>query len=125
MKKSILAFTSLLVLGGSPLIAADPKADADNSKKNERDRSSETKTPQDQSNDPADVKLAAAIRRAVVKDDGLTMTAKNVKIITAGGQVTLRGPVQTAEEKKKIEHHAQAAAGKGKVTSQIEVKAAH
>ena len=29
-------------------------------------------------------------------DDSLSFTAKNVKIITVGGKVTLRGPVKSA-----------------------------
>ena len=59
-----------------------------------------------------------------MKDKSLTMTAKNVKIITAGGQVTLRGPVSSAEEKMKIEKLAKTAAGEKKVDNQLEVKAA-
>jgi len=109
-----------------PLLAfsafAEDHKDADNTKKNERDKSSETRTPVDQSNAPEDLEITKNIRHAVVQDKSLTMTAKNVKIITAGGQVTLRGPVKTAEEKKKIEDFAMAAAGKDKVTSEIEVK---
>lgn len=122
-KRILLALTSVAALS-LPALAADEKADADNTKKNERDRSGEMKTPGDQSNSPEDIKLAADIRRAVVKDDSLSMTAKNVKIITAGGQVTLRGPVNNAEEKMKIEQIAKSAAGDGKVIDQLEVKAA-
>ncbi len=47
-----------------------------------------------------------------------------LKIITAGGQVTLRGPVNSAEEKMKIETLAKSAAGNAKVDNQLEVKAA-
>lgn len=105
-------------------VAADEKkSDADNTGKNERDRSGQTKTPGDQSNAPEDVKITQSIRQAVIKDKSLTMTAKNVKIITAGGQVTLRGPVNSAEEKMKIEKLAKAAAGDAKVDNQLEVKA--
>ncbi len=103
--------------------AADDKAtDADNSRKNERDRSGKTVTPGDQSNTPEDLKITQAIRQAVIKDGSLTMTAKNVKIITAGGNVTLRGPVNSAEEKMKIEQLAKSAAGAAKVDNQLEVK---
>jgi osmotically-inducible protein OsmY len=102
---------------------ADKSPDADNSKKNERDRSGETPTSGDQSNSPEDLKITQAIRKAVVKDESLTMTAKNVKIITAGGQVTLRGPVNTEDEKMKIEKLAKSAAGAAKVDNQLEVKA--
>src|SRR5438045_5826207 len=69
---------------------------ADNTAKNERDRSGNTKTSGDQSNSAADIKLSADIRRAVVGDGSLSMTAKNLKIISANGVVTLRGPVNSA-----------------------------
>ena len=123
-KHILLTLASVFALSLNGLAADDKKPDADNSKKNERDRSGETKTPLDQSNKPEDLKLTKTIRQAVVKDDSLTMTAKNVKIITAGGQVALRGPVTTAEEKSKIEAHAKTAAGNTKVDNQLEVKAA-
>ena len=97
----------------------------DNSGKNERDRSGETKTSGDQSNSSQDTKITADIRRAIVKDSSLTMTAKNVKIITTGGVVTLRGPVNNSEEKTKIEQLAAAAAGGAKIDNQLEVKESH
>ena len=104
-------------------IAQDGAADADNAKKNQRDRSGETQTSGDQSNSSADVKITSAIRRAVVADDSLSATAKNIKIITANETVTLRGPVKTAEERTKIEQLAQSAAGNAKIDNQLEVKA--
>ncbi|MEO6751264.1 MAG: BON domain-containing protein [Chthoniobacteraceae bacterium] len=124
MKLSTLILTSVLIL---PLWAAaddgKPKA-PDNSGKNERDRDNKTLTPGDQSNAPADIKLVATIRQMVVKDKSLSSTAKNCKIITTAGRVTLRGPVNTAEEKATIEAHAVMSAGKDKVDNQLEVKAA-
>jgi hyperosmotically inducible protein len=103
-------------------IAQDTPA-ADNTKKNQRDRSGETKTSGDQSNSSEDVKITAAIRRAVVGDHSLSMTAKNVKIITANGMVTLRGPVKSDAEKAKIVELARSAAGNAKINNQLEVKA--
>jgi osmotically-inducible protein OsmY len=103
-------------------IAQDTPA-ADNTKKNQRDRSGETKTSGDQSNSSEDVKITAAIRRAVVRDHSLSITAKNVKIITANGMVTLRGPVKSDAEKAKIVELAQSAAGNAKIDNQLEVKA--
>jgi osmotically-inducible protein OsmY len=103
-------------------LAQDTPA-ADNTSKNQRDRSGETETSGDQSNSPEDVKITAAIRRAVVGDDSLSATAKNVKIITADGTVTLRGPVQSDAEKAKIAELAQSAAGNAKIDNQLEVKA--
>ena len=103
-------------------LAQDTPA-ADNTSKNQRDRSGETRTSGDQSNSSEDVKITAAIRSAVVKDDSLSATAKNVKIITADGTVTLRGPVKNEAEKTKIAELAQSAAGNAKIDNQLEVKA--
>jgi Predicted periplasmic or secreted lipoprotein len=97
---------------------------ADNTAKNERDRSGDTKTSGDQSNSAEDIKLTADIRKAVVGDGSLSMTAKNIKIISANGVVTLRGPVNTAAEKAQIEKLARNAAGKAKIENQLEVKPA-
>ena len=98
------------------------KPAADNTAKNERDASGDTKTSGDQSESPEDIKITAAIRRAIVADDSLTMTATNVKIITADGKVTLRGPVKTAAEKSKIAELAKKNAGKATIDNQLEVK---
>ena len=95
---------------------------ADNSARNERDRQSQTKTPLDQSNTKADTQITAAIRRAVMHEDSLSMTAKNVKIITENGVVTLRGPVKSAAEKTKIGELAMANAAQAKIDNQLEVK---
>ena len=100
MKKITLTLFCLSLFTLSAIAQDTP--DADNTGKNERDRSGETQTSGDQSNSQDDVNITAAIRRAVVKDDSLSTTAKNVKIITANGMVTLRGPVKTDAEKTKI-----------------------
>ena len=125
MKRTFLSLVSALALTIPVLAADETKADADNTKKNERDRSGETKTPGDQSNAPEDLKTTQAIRQALMKDEALSMTAKNIKIITSGGHVTLRGPVKSAEEKTKIDKLAKSAAGHAKVENQLEVKTAH
>jgi len=95
---------------------------ADNTAKNERDRDTTNPTPIDQKNNQADIDITAKIRKQVV-DTKMSVNAQNIKIITQGGQVTLRGPVETADEKARIEEIAQSVAGPGKVDSQIEVAA--
>jgi hyperosmotically inducible periplasmic protein len=122
MKKITVSFLCLSAFAVSAI--AQEAAPADNTAKNERDRSGDTQTSGDQSNNSPDIQTTAAIRRAVVADSSLSMTAKNVKIITAGDTVTLRGPVNTAEEKTKIEQLAQSAASNAKIDNQLEVKGA-
>jgi osmotically-inducible protein OsmY len=93
----------------------------DNTEVNERDDNSSTKTPIDQNENQADVDITAAIRSRVV-DTKMSVDAQNVKIITQDGRVTLRGPVDSAEEKTKIEEIAHDVAGADRVDSQLEVK---
>jgi hyperosmotically inducible periplasmic protein len=121
MKGIILALASLSVVSLTAL-AGNEKAKPDNTAINERDRSGETKTSGDQSNSSADLKTTQAIRQALMKDGELSMTAKNIKVITANGHVTLRGPVNTAQEKAKIDQLAKSAAGGAQIDNQLDVK---
>jgi hyperosmotically inducible protein len=105
--------------------AAAMSAPADNSAVNARDRSAQTTTPFDQPNDKTDIKLAAAVRRAIVKDKSLSMSAHNIKLVAAGGVVTLRGPVDSAAEKARIETVVQGIAGVSRVDNQLDVKTQH
>lgn len=93
----------------------------DNTGVNERDRDRGAVTPMNQNNDQADLDTTQAIRKAVMADDSLSMTAKNVKIITENGVITLRGPVKSMAEKRAIEAEARSAAAGRKVDSQLEV----
>ena len=103
-------------------VAGDEKTNPDNTAINKRDRSGETNTSGDQSNSSADLKITQDIRSALMKDGDLSTTAKNIKIVTAGGQVTLRGPVNTAREKTKIAQIAKSAAGGAQIVDQLDVK---
>jgi len=86
---SLLASTFLVPAGiGTSFAQANPNTAPDNSAVNQRDRDQQNLTPIDQSNKPEDVKMTREIRRAIVKDDQLSMDAKNVKIITVDGAVT-------------------------------------
>jgi len=94
---------------------------ADNTAKNERDTEHDSVTPGDQGENATDLAITQAARQAVVAEDSLSMGAKNAKIITVGGVVTLRGPVESADEKKKIEALARQAAGVKRIDNQLEV----
>jgi hyperosmotically inducible periplasmic protein len=122
MKRTILTLACLSAFSVAALAADDEKAKPDNSATNERDRSGDTKTSGDQSNSSADLKITQAIRQALMKDSELSTTAKNIKIITASGQVTLRGPVKTAQEKVKVDQIARSAAGGAQIDDQLDVK---
>ena len=97
--------------------------DVDNSRQNVRDRNDATLTPGDQGNSPADLEITQKIRKALVIDtSGYSVTAKNIKIITVNGKVTLRGPVKTDAEKAGIVTLAKSVAGDANVEDQLEVK---
>jgi osmotically-inducible protein OsmY len=114
-----LVTVGVIALSAGSAFAAD--VPADNSGKNVRDRADSTLTPADQSSAPADVAITTNIRKAVVADPNLSVNAQNVKIITVGGVVTLRGPVKTAAEKENIGAKAQKVAGVTKVDNQLEI----
>jgi len=59
---------------------------------NARDRSDLTLTPGDQGSSDSDRQITAEIRRAITANDQFSTEAKNIKIITINGKVTLRGP---------------------------------
>jgi hyperosmotically inducible protein len=102
--------------------ATQATTDADNSRVNRRDRSGSTLTPKDQGPSDADRKITRDIRQAVMNDSALSFTAKNVKIITIDGKVTLRGPVKTEAERSAIEAAARKVVGNGAlVESQLEL----
>jgi hyperosmotically inducible periplasmic protein len=94
---------------------------ADNTGKNIRDRGGETVTSGDQSGSKPDMNITQEIRKAIVADKDLSMNAHNVKIITTDGVVTLRGPVNTPEEKANIAAKAKQVAGVNRVVNQLEV----
>jgi len=99
--------------------------DVDNTAQNVRDRNDRTLTPLDQGNSKADVDTTARIRKEIVAGKDLSVNAKNVKIITANGRVTLRGAVTTEDEKRIIGEIASRIATADNVDNQLEVKRAN
>jgi hyperosmotically inducible periplasmic protein len=102
---------------GSQSAAVEP----DNTGRNVRDRNEATKTPGDQSENEADRTITQNVRKAITADDSLSTNAKNVKIITNDGTVTLRGPVKSEKEKADIEAKAKQVAGVKSVDNQLEI----
>ena len=98
-------------------------SNADNSARNARDRDTNSLTPGDQGSSNADIEITKKIRQAVVSGtNDYSMTAKNIKIITTNGKVTLRGPVNNDGEKTGIEGIAKSVAGDENVDNQLEIK---
>ncbi|HKX12792.1 MAG TPA: BON domain-containing protein [bacterium] len=125
MKKTLL-LALLATLAGSTAWAAGSTTEAvpapDNSAINARDTKGGPLTPENQSEKPEDRELTRKIRQAVMGEKDLSMTAKNIKIITVDGVVTLRGPVNTVQEREQIVSRALALAGNGNVNNLLEVK---
>lgn len=94
---------------------------ADNTTVNKRDRNEQTLTPLDQSNTKLDREITQAIRQSIVKRNFST-NAKNIKIITQDGEVTLRGPVDSSSEAEKLAELAKAVPGIKILNNYLEVK---
>jgi osmotically-inducible protein OsmY len=97
--------------------------DADDTARNRSDRETGDAVAMDQGNSNADIETTARIRQAVVSGtNNFSQLAQNIKIITREGDVTLRGPVDTAGEKDAIVAVARSLAGPSNVVDQLEVK---
>lgn len=121
--KNLMLLLAVTALSAGAAQAADKTVPANNSAINERDRSSQTLTPGDQSQSKGDLELAAKIRRAVVDHEGLSTDGQNIKIVTINNAVTLRGPVQDNAERVAIEKTVRAAAGDtATIDNQLELK---
>jgi len=74
---------------------------ADNSATNRKD-GTDALTPLNQGSSEEDVKETTAVRKAVIADASLSINAHNIKIITQNGRLTLRGTVDTAAERERV-----------------------
>jgi sporulation protein YlmC with PRC-barrel domain len=104
-----------------PYFTTNATTDLDNRAFTARDRSTNALTPLDQGNSKADVSTTAQIRKEILAGKEMSLNAKNVKIITINGQVTLRGRVNSEEEKRLIGKIADRIARSGNVNNQLEV----
>ncbi len=123
---TLLLLSVALIIGCSKNRSEDKQVsqavvEPDNSGRNVRDRNDQTKTAGDQSESEADRTISQNIRKALTADDSLSTNAKNVKIITNDGTVTLRGPVKSEKEKTDIEAKAKQVAGVKSVDNQLEI----
>jgi hyperosmotically inducible periplasmic protein len=120
-----LAALAFPIVVGTPLAthaqdqASPPSSTApDNSARNK----AQTRTADNQKENTQDRQITQKIRRSITADKTLSTYAHNVKIITQGGEVTLKGPVQSDSEKQMIASKAADVVGAEKVNNQLTVK---
>jgi hyperosmotically inducible periplasmic protein len=113
-----IVFTGACTMIAIPAIAQTP---ADNTKVNTRDRAKGAVTADQQKENAGDRDIAQKIRQSLMKDKTLSSYAHNVKVIAQDGQVTLKGPVRSDDEKRAVEAKATDVAGAGHVTNQMSV----
>lgn len=116
----------LMVMATLSLVACDRNdrttQDKDNTEMNMRDRNMRTLTPTDQSETETDRDLTRRIRAVIIEDKNLSTDAKNIKIITVNGVITLRGPVLNEAEKENISRKVRSVLGSQRVDNQLESK---
>ncbi len=112
---------SLLSVGS--VLAQEPATAApDNTQVNRRDRSQSEPTADQQKDNRSDREITQQIRHSIMQDKSLSTYAHNIKVVTQNGQVTLKGPVRSDEEKRAVEAKATEIAGENKVNSQLDIK---
>jgi hyperosmotically inducible protein len=117
MKVSAATLALALALA-LPLAGQSTQAAADNSKQN----ANQTATADNQPNARADRMTTAQIRKAIVADKSLSTYGHNVKILVAGGAVTLKGPVHSDDEKQKVAADAASVVSADKIANELTVK---
>ena len=98
--------------------------DVDNTAVNKVDAHDSTSVPTNQSNSTEALQTTANIRKALMADKTLSVSGHNVKIVTNGSTVTLRGAVASAAEKERIAALARENAPGKDVLDQLTVKGA-
>lgn len=119
----------LAVLVAASLVVASGGAYADGDKKGhiKDDEVSKTYHTQRTADDQAmmsekDTELTRRVREQIVADEKLSMNAKNIKIIAQNGKITLKGPVDSATERNKVEAIAKKVSGAKSIVNQTEVE---
>ncbi len=114
-------FTGIVAISTGFAFAQTPQTPSDNTKVNTRDRAKGAVTADQQKENAGDRELTQKIRKSLMADKSLSTYAHNVKVVAQGGQVTLKGPVRTEEEKRNVEAKAVEVAGAGHVVNQIRI----
>lgn len=120
-REFVLALLLCVPVAGAAQTSTPPSPAPDNSKVNERDRQPGATTADQQKSSKGDLEITRKVREAIVKDKSLSTYAHNIKVVTQGGVVTLRGPVRSSDEKNAIETITAQIAGEGNVRNELEI----
>lgn len=113
LRVATIAFSSVALTCAIAAFAQEP----DNTSNNKQN----TPTAGQQAQNPADREMAKKIRHSIMEDKNLSTYGHNIKVIVRDGNVTLKGPVKTTDDKSAIEAKATAIAGAGKVENDLTV----
>jgi osmotically-inducible protein OsmY len=102
---------------------ASAQSKADNTAQNRGALQKNAVTAEKQGNLQSEVDVLAGVRKCIMADKELSMDAKNAKILYSKGRVTLRGPVDSAEERAKVEELAKSCSGVSTVKNLLTVAA--
>ena len=119
--RHVVATVALVGALLAPAFSAGAQTAPDNTKTNQQDRAKGAATADQQKENASDREITQKIRQAVMDDKSLSTYAHNVKVIAQDGQVTLKGPVRSENEKKTVEAKAVEVAGAGHVSNQITI----
>ena len=119
--RRVVATAALVGALLAPAFSAGAQTAPDNTKTNQQDRAKGAATADQQKENASDREITQKIRQSVMDDKSLSTYAHNVKVIAQDGQVTLKGPVRSENEKKTVEAKAVEVAGAGRVTNQISI----
>jgi len=102
----------------APADKIDKAAEATESTMNQQGITADTQMKSSDSK----TEMTRRLRAKIMADDQLSTQAHNVKIITNGEAITLKGTVANRAEKVKLENYARSMAGELKVFNQLEYK---
>lgn len=115
------AVTMTLCFSGPSALALSSQQ-PDNTSMNKQNNQQAAVTADQQKETAADRELAKKIRKSITSDRSLSTYGHNVKVIVRDGVVTLKGPVQSEDEKNNIGSKAADVAGAEKVQNELTVK---
>jgi len=118
----VILFCCMLVTASYAQDVNQAPVQPDNTQVNMRDRNANEATADQQENNEGDREMTKEIRKSIMDDKSLSSYAHNIKIISQDGNVTLKGPVRSGQEKKTVLDKAISVAGNAdKVTDQISI----